>query len=119
MLLQLQSSRRWHRQQALEFIRTTRNFTGLHGYGKHKRENLYQPGLCRLVNVFVNGSVSVLTKPFGLIDELSRALHEQLVQSLLGGFVRFGRRSATHTDPFNENVRQQVQHDVPGFVSCS
>lgn len=60
----------------------------------------------------------VLTEPLGLIHELSRALHKQLVQSFLDGFVRFGRRSVTHR-PVTENVRQlkfcPVPHCVPGF----
>lgn len=37
----------------------------------------------------------MLTQPLGLTDKLSGALHKQLVQRLLDGFVRFARRSAT------------------------
>lgn len=37
----------------------------------------------------------VLTQPLGLVDVLGRASHEQLVQSSLGGFVRFGWRPET------------------------
>lgn len=36
------------------------------------------------------------TQIFGLCEDLSWTLHKQLVQSLLDGFVRFGRRSTKH-----------------------
>lgn len=65
----------------------------------------------------------LLTQPLGLIDELGRALHKQRVQSLLGGFVRFWRRSATHRHVTGKKSGsshpRQVPHAVPGFVSCS
>lgn len=41
--------------------------------------------------------LALLTDALGLIDELSRASHKQLVQSFLDGFVWFGCRSATDT----------------------
>lgn len=77
---------------------------------------------CKYQQGLVPSSVCVLTQLLGLIDELSRAFHKQLVQRLLDRLVRFGRRSATHR-PVTENVRELTfcpgPHSGPGFGSCS
>lgn len=61
--------------------------------------------------------LAVLTDLVGLIYELSRASHEQLVQSFLDRFVWFGRRSATDTRLL---LKVTSSSDcVPGFGRCS
>lgn len=60
-----------------------------------KPVNMYMQHICMFLYECV--TAPALTEPLGLIDELSRASHKQLVQSFLDRFVWFGRRSATHT----------------------
>lgn len=68
---------------------------------------------------YKTNTTAVLTDTLGLIDELSRASHKQLVQSLLDGFVWFGRRSATDTRLLLKVTSSSVPHCVPGFERCS
>lgn len=49
--------------------------------------------------------VLALTQALGLLHQLSRSLNEQTVQRPLGGFVRFGRHSATHEEASVEKRR--------------
>lgn len=65
----------------------------------------FQQGLVKTDSLEVCACERIFTQPLCLTDKLSRAFHKQLVQRLLGRFVRFGCRSATHR-PVTENVTQ-------------